>query len=241
MTDTAVLELKKVSFSYPMGEPVLDNLDFSLVKGEKVGLIGPNGSGKTTLLHLMMGLLKPQQGDILINGNKMNGNKEFEQERLKIGFLFQHADDQLFCPSVLEDVAFGPLNQGLGKEKALERARQTLGELGLGDFEDRVPYRLSGGEKKLVALATILAMRPEMLLLDEPTTGLDMKTKDRIVTVLNGLEIPFIVVSHEMDFLLATTNKLLGLENGKIVEDGYDVHEHAHAHPLGRHPHVHER
>ncbi len=239
MTSTSVLELKGISFSYPQGKQVLDNLDFSLFKGEKVGLMGPNGSGKTTLLHLMMGLIKPEKGHILINGNKMDGSKSFEQERLKIGFLFQHADDQLFCPSVLEDVAFGPLNQGLEKKEALAIARKTLEELGLAGFENRVPYRLSGGEKKLVALATILAMRPEMLLLDEPTTGLDQKTKDKIITVLNDLDIPFVVVSHEMDFLLATTNKLLGLEHGRIMEDGYDIHEHAHAHPLGSHPHVH--
>ena len=239
MADNPILELKNISFSYPSGK-VLDELNLHIHKGEKIGLVGSNGVGKTTLLHTIMGLLPLQSGEIYFDGMKVCDKKTIRKMRLKTGFLFQNADDQLFSPSVLEDVIFGPLNQGKTQEEAKDIAIETLHSLGLHGFEDRVPYRLSGGEKKLVSLATILAMKPKLLLLDEPTTGLDIKTRSRLIEIINDLEQTCIVVSHEPDFLEATTDSLLALKHGKVSQGRYMVHTHMHTHQHGDIPHTHE-
>jgi cobalt/nickel transport system ATP-binding protein len=187
--------------------PVFQGFNFQLLPGKHIGLIGPNGCGKTTLLHLIMGLLRPQAGSIVIFGQEVKKEKDFVDIRQKVGLLFQNADDQLFCPTVLEDVAFGPLNQGKKPAEAIKTARETIERLGLEGFEDRVTYKLSGGEKKLVSLATVLAMQPRVLLLDEPTAGLDERTKERLIHILRNLDITFMIVSHENDFLQHTVGE----------------------------------
>lgn len=239
--DTSVIELENVSFFYPGGKTVLSGVDFQLRKGEKVGLIGPNGSGKSTLLYLLMGLQKPSAGVIRLFGEPVCTEAEFQQARRRLGLLFQNADDQLFSPTVIEDVAFGPLNLGMDPAQARKKARNTLEKLDLKDFEDRVTYLLSGGEKKLVALATILVMEPQVLLLDEPTTGLDETTCRRIMEILNEMEISTITVSHEYDFLARTTEKIFSIRQGRIQYDGSsaDLHSHYHIHPAGAIPHGH--
>jgi cobalt/nickel transport system ATP-binding protein len=200
-----LIELRDITFTYPGApRPVFQNFHYQLLAGAHIGLIGPNGSGKTTLLHLIMGLLRPQAGTIVIFGREVNKEKDFVAVRQKVGMLFQQADDQLFCPTVLEDVAFGPLNQGKTPAAARGIARETMARLGLHGFADRVTHKLSGGEKKLVALATVLAMQPQVLLLDEPTAGLDETTKHRLIHILQDLEITYLVVSHESDFLKQT-------------------------------------
>jgi cobalt/nickel transport system ATP-binding protein len=237
-----LIELRRISFAYPDGRKVLDLLDFELDVGERVGLIGPNGSGKTTLFHVIMGLLTPDSGSIRVFGREMRKEKDFRSIRSRVGLLFQDADDQLFSPTVLEDVAFGPLNQGKPPAEAREIALDTLRSLRLEGFEDRVTHKLSGGEKKLVSLATVLAMRPEVLLLDEPTTGLDSETTERIIEVLSGIEIAYVFISHNMDFLARTTDRIHAVENGRILLDEEKVvHTHVHAHGHGRvaHSHVH--
>ena len=197
-----LIELHDITFAYPGApHPVFQGLNYQLLPGKHIGLIGPNGCGKTTLLHLIMGLLRPQAGRIVIFGQEVKKEKDFVEVRQKVGLLFQNADDQLFCPTVLEDVAFGPLNQGKPLTEAIRIARETIERLGLEGFEDRVTYKLSGGEKKLVSLATVLAMQPQLLLLDEPTAGLDEKTKERLIHILKNLDITFMVVSHENYFL----------------------------------------
>ena len=197
-----LIELRNIIFSYPGApHPVFQDFHYQLLPGEHIGLIGPNGSGKTTLLHLIMGLLRPQAGSIVIFGQEVKKEQDFVEVRQKVGMLFQNADDQLFCPTVLEDVAFGPLNLGKTPDEAIGIARETMERLGLHGFEDRVTYKLSGGEKKLVSLATVLAMQPRLLLLDEPTAGLDEATKHRLIHILTDLDIAFMVVSHENDFL----------------------------------------
>jgi cobalt/nickel transport system ATP-binding protein len=197
-----LIELENITFAYPgASHPVFQDFYYQLLPGEHIGLIGPNGSGKTTLLHLIMGLLRPQAGSIVVFGQEVKKEKDFVEVRRKVGLLFQNADDQLFCPTVLEDVAFGPLNLGKPPDEAIRIARETMARLGLTGFEDRVTYKLSGGEKKLVSLATILAMEPQLLLLDEPTAGLDEKTKERLIHILNHLDIGYMIVSHEHDFL----------------------------------------
>ncbi len=197
-----LIELRNITFAYPGAScPVFQDFSFKLLPGHHLGLIGPNGCGKTTLLHLIMGLLRPQSGSIHIFGVEVKKERDFLQVRQKVGLLFQNPDDQLFCPTVLEDVAFGPLNQGKSPKEAVTIARETMARLGLNDFEDRITYKLSEGEKKLVALATVLAMQPQLLLLDEPTTALDEATRHRLIHILQGLDIAYMIVSHERDFL----------------------------------------
>lgn len=203
-----LIDISKLNFTYPGGaKPVFQDFNFQLLPGKHLGLVGPNGSGKTTLLHLIMGLLRPESGSIAVLGQVVRREKDFKEVRQKVGLLFQHADDQLFCPTVLEDVAFGPLNQGKRPAEAVQIARETMAKLGLAGFEDRVTYKLSGGEKKLVSLATVLAMQPRLLLLDEPTTGLDEPTRHRLIHILQNLEISYLIVSHEHEFLEHTVRE----------------------------------
>lgn len=241
MTTTApIIELKGVSFGYPGGPPVLRDLDFALCPGQRIGIMAPNGSGKTTLFHLIMGLVKPNSGQVSIFGRALREEKDFAEVRRRIGLLFQDPDDQLFSPTVLEDVAFGPLNLGKTKAEAAAIARRTLAVLGLDGFEDRITFKLSGGEKRLVSLATVLAMEPEVLLLDEPENGLDTRTRTRLMEILLGLDIAYILISHELEFLAAATNIIYTMEAGRIhVDQELHIHEHVHAHPLGSRPHVH--
>ena len=236
-----VIRLTDISFAYPDGPPVLDRLDFSVGRGERIGLVGPNGSGKTTLFHVIMGLIRPASGRIRIFGRHMETEKDFREARRKVGFVFQNPDDQLFCPSVLEDVAFGPLNLGRSPEEAVQSARKALVMLGISDFENRVSHRLSHGEKKLVALACVLVMEPEVIILDEPTAGLDRSTRDRLVEILSGLELTCVAASHEMDFLDRITGAIYGMADGKIdVTQRVTLHSHVHLHAGGGYRHSHK-
>ena len=236
-----LINLEKVCFNYPGGPPVLNGLDFKFYQGCRLGLIAPNGSGKTTLLHIIMGLLKPSSGKLEIFGKPVREEKDFADVRRRIGLLFQDADDQLFSPTVLEDVAFGPLNLGKSKNEAIQIAKKTLDFLGLRGFENRLTFKLSGGEKRLVSLATVLAMEPEILLLDEPINGLDMKTKAKLNEVLSGLELSYLLISHDFDFLADTVDAIYTMQDGKILLDKeLHLHEHIHAHELGTYPHQHD-
>ncbi len=235
-----IINLEDICFGYPGRPTVLDKLNLLFYEGERMGLMGSNGSGKTTLFHIIMGLLKPSSGRIEIMGRPVKEEKDFREVRKKIGLLFQDADDQLFSPTVLEDVAFGPLNLGKSQDEAKTIARRTLESLGLAGFEDRITYKLSGGEKRLVSLATVLAMEPEVLLLDEPTTGLDEATEKRLIDILKGLDISYILVSHDMDFLKEATTGITCMSNGTIVLDDERIpHTHVHVHKHGRYVHDH--
>ncbi len=242
MNSTApLIKLQNISFSYPGGKTVLEKLDFQLHEGDRIGLIAPNGSGKTTFFHIVMGLNVPTAGSIELFGSQVSDPGDFEEARRRIGFLFQDPDDQLFSPTVLDDVAFGPLNLGKSKDEAIDIARNTLADLGLAGFEDRVTFKLSGGEKRLVSLATVLAMEPEVLLLDEPLNALDIDTSKKIADIIANLDLSYIIISHDLDFALYATDKICTLKDGKIeFEDKEHVHEHRHLHPLGEVPHQHE-
>lgn len=196
--------------------PVLTGLDLHVCAGEKLGLAGAMGSGKTTLMHLIVGLLKPTNGVISILGKPCSTEDDFREVRKRVGLVFQDSDDQLFCPTVLEDVAFGPLNLGLSVDAAKQRAAETLAQVGMAGFEERVTYRLSGGEKRLIALATVLAMRPAVLLLDEPTNGLDETAATRIGDLLRSLPQSMIIVSHDQTFLPTVASRQLKLEGGRL-------------------------
>ena len=227
-----LIELVDLTFPYPgVQPPILDRINLTLQQQQQLGLIGPNGCGKTTLFHCMMGLLKPQSGSIRFKGKEIVKAGDFFTLRKEIGLLFQDADDQLFSPTVIEDVAFGPLNLGASPKAAIEASHQTLTELGLDHLEQRVTHHLSGGEKKLVSLATFL---------DEPTNNLDPETRDRLIDIIAGLGLGHIIISHDYDFLAATCVDLAGMNAGRIVAaDHSALHTHHHLHPHGSHPHEH--
>jgi len=240
---TELLRLTDISFAYPESrEPVLDGLGFELGPDRRIGIIGPNGRGKTTFLHVCVGLLRPDSGEVAFKGHPLQwGEKDLLRLRKSIGLVFQNPDDQLFCPTVLEDVAFGPLNLGFGREEAAERARWALHLVDMPGYEDRVTHKLSGGEKKTLSLATILAMQPEAILLDEPSTGLDPDSREHIVHVLNDLPQSLVIVSHDWDFLARTTSELYTLDSGRLLEtDRGALHKHVHYHQSGEVPHVHQ-
>ncbi|MCD6319548.1 MAG: ABC transporter ATP-binding protein [Candidatus Desulfofervidaceae bacterium] len=212
-----VIKLEDISFAYPRGKIVLHGLNFSLKKGERVGIMGPNGTGKTTFLQIIVGLLKPQAGRVVIMGKERQTETDFYEVRSKIGFMFQDPDDQLFCPTVAEEIAFGPLNLGIPRQEVAKIVSRTLGLVGLAGFEDRVTYKLSGGEKRLVALASLLAMQPEVLLLDEPTGDLDPQNIKRLVSILSRLSLSYLIVSHDKQFLQQVTQKQFWFEDGRFL------------------------
>jgi cobalt/nickel transport system ATP-binding protein len=236
----AIIHLERVSFAYPGRQPVLKDLDLHFHAGQQIGLVAPNGSGKTTLFHIIMGLLKPDSGQVNLFGKGRSREADFVEVRRRIGLLFQDADDQLFSPTVIDDVAFGPLNLGQSRDQARATAENALADLGLEGFANRITHQLSGGEKRLVSLATVLAMAPEVLLLDEPTNGLDTGTRQRIVEILKGLKISFILISHNLDFLSQLTDRIYTMEAGRILTDQpMTPHQHTHVHTHGKVPHEH--
>lgn len=212
-----MINLESLTFHYPgTSRAVLDGLSFHCRKNQRIGLVGHNGSGKTTLLHIVMGLLKPTDGKVILFGNDCRAEDDFKVARRRMGFVFQDADDQLFCPTVAEDVAFGPRNLGKSADEAHEIVHRTLDLLEINHLESRITYRLSGGEKRLAALATVLAMDPEILILDEPTTGLDEDTTERLISILDKHVSTYIIVSHDRHFLDRTVDETVLLKSGRI-------------------------
>lgn len=212
-----LVHLDAVSFSYGPDRPVLQECTLRLEAGQRVGLIGPNGSGKTTLLSLIVGLVRPTAGRIEIFGKLRTREADFHEVRQRVGLLFQDADDQLFCPTVAEDVAFGPMNLGHPREEVRRIVARTLRRLGLEGYEDRVTHKLSGGEKRLVALATVLAMEPDVLLLDEPLTGLDDVATQRVLAILADLPQAMLIVSHDRALLQKLATRTLVLTGGQLA------------------------
>lgn len=210
-----MIKLTNLQFGYD-SRLIFNDLNLNIERGERIGLLGSNGCGKTTLCHIIMGLLPPKSGDVEILGKKRTKESDFSEIRGRIGFLFQDSDDQLFCPTVIEDVAFGPLNMGQSPEQAKRTVARTLASLKLSGFEDRITYKLSGGEKRLVSLATVLAMNPEFLILDEPTSGLDEKTTERLIETLKESGLGYMIISHDRDFIKRTVTKLIQMKDGRI-------------------------
>jgi cobalt/nickel transport system ATP-binding protein len=214
---SSLIAVKQLSFGYPNRPLILQHLDLQLFRGQKIALIGANGSGKSTLLQLLLGLLRPTAGTIEIFQHLCSNEADFIKIRGRVGLLLQDADDQLFCPTVAEDIAFGALNLGKTPSEAKLIVHNTLNLLGLQGYESRITYKLSGGEKRLVALATVLAMQPEVLLLDEPTAGLDEHTEQRVINVLTELPQAMLIVSHDRHFLRQVTRHTLKLTTGQLL------------------------
>jgi cobalt/nickel transport system ATP-binding protein len=214
-----LFQLRGIRYAYDSGRTVLEGVDLQLYPGERLALTGPNGCGKTTLLHIMVGLRRPQAGEIDAFGKVRACEQDYREVRALAGLLFQDPDDQLFCPTVAEDVAFGPLNLGKSRVQAHAIVQKTLASLGLVGFEERVTYKLSGGEKRLVALATVLAMEPAVLLLDEPTNALDRQTRERLIAILQHLPQAMVIVSHDHDFLEQLATRSVCLEGGRLLPE----------------------
>jgi cobalt/nickel transport system ATP-binding protein len=209
---------------------VLDGVSLQLAPGERLAVAGQNGAGKTTLLRAIIGLQPTVSGRVRLLGRTCAREEDFRRARPQIGFLFQDSDDQLFYPTVIEDVAFGPMNQGLNASDARAKALATLQRLDLAHLAERITYRLSGGEKRLACLAGLLAMEPRVLLLDEPTNGLDAANAARLTGILQNLDSAMIIVSHDVGFLVEVATRAVILRNGRIVEGLMHRHPHAHDH-----------
>lgn len=213
-----MIQFQHVSFSYDGEHKVVDDLSFTISKGEAVGLIGANGAGKSTMMNLMLGLLKGS-GEILVDGLPVN-KQNLPQIRQKIGFVLQNSDNQMFMPTVYEDMIFGPLNYGLSREEAERRVDKVLDMLGLQDLKHRYNHKISGGEKRMAAIATILAMEPEMILMDEPSTALDPVNRRTVINTINRLPQTKLIASHDLDMILDTCQRVFLLSHGSIVADG---------------------
>lgn len=223
MSSDPLINVHNVSCGHGGGALVLDGASLRLDSRSRIGLTGPNGMGKSTFLQMLVGLVPIQDGELEVFGRPRSTPPDFADVRRRVGMLFQDSDDQLFCPTVLEDVAFGPLNLGKEADEARDVATTTLKRLGLDGFEDRIIYKLSGGEKRLVALAGILAMEPEVLLLDEPCAGLDDTAEKRITEILQDLPHAMIVVSHNRTFLRAVVHETYRLEGGQFHPHEWDA------------------
>lgn len=221
-----LFDLTGIRFGYPGRPAVLDGVDLRLDAGERLCLTGFNGAGKSTLLHIMVGLLKPDAGEVVAFGRPRRAEAEFREVRRRAGLVFQDPDDQLFCPTVAEDVAFGPLNLGKSRAEAAEIVDRVLESLNLTAFRNRITHKLSGGEKRLVTLAAVLAMEPEALLLDEPTNALDERTTERLVEILCGLPQAMVIVSHDPHFRAKVVTRTVRLEHGRLAApDGGPEHD----------------
>ena len=215
----ALLELEDLSFSYPNGMNVFSGISLRIEPGESVGLVGPNGAGKSTLLKLLSGLLPSYEGTAKVSGLPVE-KKNLKEIRKKLGYVFQDADNQLFMKTVEEDVAFAPLNYGYSKEETEERVSAALSQVHMEEFRSRSVYQLSGGEKKLASIATVLSVSPEVLLLDEPYSALDPLNRKNLIDVINELPCAKLIAGHDLDMIWDCCTRTVFLSEGKIIYDG---------------------
>ncbi|MCI8371596.1 MAG: ABC transporter ATP-binding protein [Lachnospiraceae bacterium] len=213
------IELQGVSFSYQKEKKVLDEIYLSIAHGESVGLIGANGAGKSTLLKLLVGLLTDYEGEIRIENQTVN-KKNIAEIRKKAGYVFQDSDNQLFMSTVYEDVAFGPRNYGLSEQEVEQKVMTALQKVHIEDLKDRQVYRMSGGQKKLASIATILSMEPQIILLDEPSIALDPKNRRNLIQILNEIPETKIIASHDLDLIWDTCPRTVLLADGKVAAQG---------------------
>jgi len=219
----SAIEVDSAKYIYHDGTLAVDDVNLKITKGQRVAILGPNGAGKSTLLLLLGGLIEPSEGNVKVCGLQAKG-KTLTGIRQHVGIVFQHPDDQLFCPTLWEDVAFGPTNLGLSETEIESRVKEALDIVGMAGYENKAPHHLSLGQKRKAAIATVLAMRPEILLFDEPTANLDPKSRFELIKFLNKLHetkgITMILALNDMDLALALSDKAYVLEKGKIIAEG---------------------
>jgi cobalt/nickel transport system ATP-binding protein len=214
-----IIDFRDVFFRYPDGTEALKGISFRITHGESVGIVGANGAGKSTLLLQMNGYVLPSSG--LISIGDLELTKKTRQEiRKKVGVVFQNPDDQLFMPTVYEDVAFGPLNLGMSPERVTHRVNSALQTVGCLDLREKPPHHLSSGQKRAIAIATVLAMEPDILVMDEPSSDLDPKSRRYLMRLLKGFKHTKIIASHDLDFILELCERCLIIKDGRIVADG---------------------
>lgn len=213
------IEVSELGFSYPDGPPALAGVSFRIVHGESVAVVGANGAGKSTLLMHLNGVLTPARGTVRI-GDVPVTRKTVRDIRKTVGMVFQDPDDQLFMPTVYEDVAFGPMNLGLPPEDVDARVQAALTQVGALSLADRPPYRLSGGEKRAVAIATVLSMLPDILVMDEPSSSLDPRARRRVIELLRSFSHTKIIATHDLDLALDVCERTIVMSGGTIIADG---------------------
>jgi cobalt/nickel transport system ATP-binding protein len=222
------LSTKNLSYTYPDGTHALKNINMDIYKGQKVAIMGSNGAGKSTLFSHFNGLTKPTSGHVEVDGKAIKYDRDTLLEvRQKVGIVFQDPNDQLFAPTVKEDVAFGPMNLGLDYEEVERRVDEALTMVGMEQYMDKTPHHLSGGQQKRVAIAGIIAMRPEIMILDEPTAGLDPEGVEKVLDILDNLNkegMSIVISSHDIEMVNEFAEKIFVLNNGEILESG-DKHE----------------
>ncbi len=213
-----MIEFAHVSFSYESDRPVLRDISFRIERGESVGLIGANGAGKSTVMKLLLGLIRGE-GRILVDGIEVS-KATLPEVRRKMGFVLQNSDNQMFMPTVYEEMMFGPLNYGLSREEAEKRVDAVLDGLGLADLKQRHNHRISGGEKRMAAIATVLAMEPEAVLMDEPSSALDPYNRRVVINTIRALPMTKLITSHDLDMILDTCKRVILLSGGEVAADG---------------------
>ena len=213
-----MIEFKHVSFSYEPGKEVIRDLSFRLEEGESVGLIGANGAGKSTVMKLLLGLVSGE-GEITVGGLRLE-KESLAEIRRKIGFVLQNSDNQMFMPTVYDDMMFAPMNYGMTREEAEKKVDAVLARLELTPLRNRYNHKLSGGEKKMAAVATILAMEPEAVLMDEPTSALDPYNRRLIIRTICGMKETKLIASHDLDMILDCCGRVILLSEGRIAADG---------------------
>ena len=218
-TRTPALEVRRLVYEYPDGTRALDGVDLTIARGERVALLGPNGAGKSTLILHVYGVLMPRDGRVSVSGTRLD-ETTLREVRSRVGLVFQDPDDQLFMTTVYDDVAFGPLNMGLPRAEVDARVHEALHAVGLADVASKPGAHLSFGQRKRIALATVLSMRPDLLVLDEPTSNLDPRAKRHMLDVLDSLDATLIVATHDMDLAWRLCSRAVILDFGRIVADG---------------------
>lgn len=219
-----ILEVKDLHYNYPDGTQAIKGIDFKVEEGQMISILGPNGAGKSTFFLHFNGIIEPTSGEVIIEGETLKYDKKsLLKARAKVGIVFQNPDDQLFAPTVFEDVAFGPMNMGLSEDEVKRRVEESLEVVGMSEYTQKAPHHLSGGQKKRVAIAGILAMRPKVMVLDEPTSGLDPNGASAIMQLLYDLNaegMTIIVSTHDVDLVPMYSDNINVLRKGKILKQG---------------------